>query len=662
MCGIAGAVWNSDGIPIPPVVLDRMTDVLRHRGPDGLGIYYRQYENGSGVALGHRRLAIIDLAGGQQPLCNEDGAIWITFNGEIYNYRELRRDLESRGHAFRTDSDTETIVHLYEDHGEQCFKYLRGMFAIAIWDTKQQSLLLARDRLGEKPLVYQLQDGRLSFASEIKSLLQIPSTKRQVDPEAMNQYLTFGYVPHPRTMFLGIQKLPPAHFAKFKGGQFTMERYWEPIWSHEDQRPVSELQEELREELLESIRLRLRADVPIGAFLSGGIDSTVIVGLMQELLPHPTKTFTMGFEDIDYDETPFAKQAAEHLGSEHYELVVDPASANLLPTLTWHFDEPFGDSSAIPTFGLAKATRAHVKVAFTGDGGDEIFSGYPRYRTIERLQQFDRLPRMVRSLLATPAWQMLPGEDGQSAVMARLRFRMGILGQDSDSRYIHWISHFQESRLARLLSKNFQQQIFERSDEKIHRAFQVSKRSPGTRAMQCDLQTYLPDDLLAKVDITSMAHGLECRSPFLDHHVVEKALAIPFAHHLDRTVVKPMLTRTFSRLIPKRLQRRGKQGFSVPLDAWFRGELHSMAQDLLLSGPGAERWYFQPGAVASLISEHCSGKWNHGEKLWMLLCLEQWYRDYIDSSVPPSMPPELQALSVQAVDSKKQSTLCPIGS
>jgi asparagine synthase (glutamine-hydrolysing) len=656
MCGIAGAAWDSNGVPISPQSLDRMTDILQHRGPDGRGVYYQQYENGSGIALGHRRLAIIDLGGGQQPLCNEDGSVWVTFNGEIYNFRELRQDLVKRGHRFKTDSDTETIVHLYEDYGEQCLQYLRGMFAFALWDAKQQSLLLARDRLGEKPLVYHLHEGRLSFASEIKSLLQIPSIVRKVDPEALSQYLTFGYVPHPRTMFCGIQKLPPAHFAKFKRGRFTLERYWEPDWNREDKIPLPELKEKLKEELVESVRLRLRSDVPIGAFLSGGIDSTVIVGLMQEQLPHPTRTFTMGFPESGYDETPYARQAARHLGTEHCELVVDPASAGLLPTLTWHFDEPFGDSSAIPTFGLAQATRAHVKVAMTGDGGDELFAGYPRYQTVQRLDAFDRLPSLVKSLITMPVWQRLTGSDSQSAFLSRLRFRLGILGQPSDARYLNWVSRFQKSQLAHLLSENFQQHIFEQTETEIVQALQVSSRSAGIRAMQCDLQTYLPGDLLAKVDITSMAHGLECRSPFLDHHVVEQALAIPWRHHIDRSVVKPMLTRTFKDMVPKRLQTRGKQGFCVPLDAWFRGPLRAMAQDMLQTNSGLQRGYFRTDAVASLMAQHLSGKWNHGEKLWMLLCLEQWHRDFIDSGEHPSMPQAVQVPRTSALSRKHEAS------
>lgn len=634
MCGIAGAYWNANSKPIHPKVLDCMTDILQHRGPDGRGTYYRTFDNGSGIALGHRRLAIIDLASGQQPLPNEDETLWITFNGEIYNYQALRQSLESRGHRFRTDSDTETIVHLYEDFGPQCVEHLRGMFAFAIWDARQQLVFLARDRLGQKPLVYREDSGQLLFASEIKSILQVRAS-REVDQDALGQFLTLGYVAHPRSMFCGIKKLPPAHFAIFQHGRLRLERYWEPSLQHESRRSLGELCEMLRAELTEAVRLRLRSDVPIGAFLSGGVDSTTIVGLMQELLPHPAKTFTMGFSEEEYDETLHARQAASHLGTDHHELQVAAASASILPTLTWHFDEPFADSSAIPTFGLAAATRKQVKVALTGDGGDELFAGYPRYQTIQRISNFDRMPKIVRSLLANPVWQLLPGSDGKNGLIAKLRFRMGILRQSADARYINWVAYFRLAMRNELLSPEFQSQLNVHPEDAFLEILQASRRSAGTRAMHCDLQTYLPGDLLTKLDITSMAHGLECRSPFLDHHVVDRSLSIPFHYHVDPAYVKPVLTRTFSDLIPERLKRRRKMGFCVPLNAWFRGPLRSFAHDLLLSGPSSQRGYFRNGFIRSLLNQHMSGNWNHGDRIWNLICLEQWHRDYVDSATPP---------------------------
>ena len=571
MCGIAGAVWVRPSDAIEPELLDRMTDLLRHRGPDGRGTFHQQYETGEGVGLGHRRLAIIDIEGGTQPIYNEDRTVWISFNGEIYNYQELRQDLIRRGHRFRTESDTETIVHLYEQYGERCVEKLRGMFAFAIWDERQRKLLLARDRLGQKPLVYHQTEGRLVFASEIKSILQVPRLSRKVDPEALNQYLTYGYVPHPRTMFEGICKLPPAHFAVYQNGNLSLQRYWQPDWDAESSRPIEDLQEELRDVLYEAIRLRLRSDVPVGAFLSGGVDSSTIVAVMQKLLPHPARTFTMGFPVEKYDESDEAAQMAKHLGTDHQRLQVSSASASLLKTLTWHFDEPFADSSAIPTFELARATAAHVKVALTGDGGDELFCGYPRYRTVERLAPFDRVPNVVQSMIANRLWQGLPGNVGENTWLAKLKFRMAILRQPPQKRYINWLACFDGRRRNELLSASMKERLHEPVNDFLTSAYQGVSRAAGSRAMICDLQTYLPCDLLTKVDITSMAHGLECRSPLMDHRIVELALAIPLRHHLDNNLPKPMLTRTFSDLIPERLIQRGKRGFSVPLDEWFRG-------------------------------------------------------------------------------------------
>lgn len=636
MCGITGAVWTNSRQSVSPDVLDAMTDVLRHRGPDGRGTMYRQYDSGIGVGLGHRRLAIIDVEGGRQPLCNEDETVWITFNGEIYNYIELRQDLIARGHQFRTDSDTETIVHLYEEYGTDCLEHLRGMFAFAIWDENQRLLFVARDRLGQKPLVYRQVGGQFTFASEIKSLLQIPEFQRTVDYDALNLYLTFGYVPNPHSVFAEVRKLPPAHFAIYQHGQIKLSRYWEPESSLESSLSVEELREQLREELTQAVRMQLRSDVPLGAFLSGGIDSTTIVSVMQQLLLRPAKTFTMGFPVDAYDERKFAKNAAQHLGTDHCELRVDPASIELLPILTWHFDEPFGDSSAMPTYALALGTSAHVKVALTGDGGDELFAGYPRYRTVNQLSAVDRLPDAVKRLCGGVS-NLIPGELGGTSLASRSKLRLSILQQPAATRYLNWVANLSCKLREQLLADGFRKRLSIRPEEILLGAMPLVKqgkvaRAFGSQAMMCDLQTYLPDDLLMKVDITSMAHGLECRSPFMDHKVVELAMAIPFRYHLDRQFPKPMLSRTFQKSIPESILSRPKRGFCVPLDHWFRGPLRGLAHDMLLSGPIAERGYFRPDSLSRLLMQHESGKWNHGEKIWILICLEQWHRDFIDSN------------------------------
>ncbi|MGE5192416.1 MAG: asparagine synthase (glutamine-hydrolyzing), partial [Deltaproteobacteria bacterium] len=446
MCGITGAAWVAGGPPLDPVILERMTTALAHRGPDDAGYYHsviaprgagcdlpraanspaeRQTPGAPGAALGHRRLSIIDLAGGHQPLANEDGTVWIAFNGEIYNYRELQPELERQGHRFRTSSDTETIVHLYEQHGPECVKFLRGMFAFALWDDRQKQLFLARDRLGKKPLVYRLERERLLFASELKALLEVPGVPRELNHAALSEYLTYQYVPHPHSILDGFNKLPPAHWGIYRDGKLQIERYWEPRFAKPQANGGSELtqsqaRQRLRETLTEAVRLRMRSDVPLGAFLSGGIDSTIIAGLMQQLSERPVKTFSIGFPVKAFDERAYARLAAEHLGTEHHEQVIEPSALQILPKLIWHYDEPFADSSAIPMMYLSEMTRRHVTVALSGDGGDELFAGYERYRAVQLAQEFDRLPRFVRKIVAAPVWQKLPASTRQKSRRRRL--------------------------------------------------------------------------------------------------------------------------------------------------------------------------------------------------------------------------------------------------
>ena len=640
MCGITGAVWTTRGEPISPHVLDRMTDVLQHRGPDDRGTYRDICDDGSGVVLGHRRLSIIDLEGGHQPLSNEDGTVWVTFNGEIYNYRELRTELQAAGHNFRTDSDTETIVHLYEHYGDNCLDHLRGMFAFAIWDSRRRRLLLARDRLGQKPLVYHQTAERLVFASEIKSILQVPGVPRTVDPRALDEFLTYVYVPHPRTMFQGICKLPPAHLAVYEHGKLAVRRYWTPDPTREMNRSVEDLREQVHHELDEAVRLRLRSDVPLGAFLSGGIDSTVIVGLMQRNLQQPAKTYTIGFPVEGYDETHFARIAADHLGTDHHEFQVQPDSINILPLLSWHFDEPFADSSAIPTYYVSKITREHVKVALTGDGGDELFAGYPRYQTVQRLGWIDRMPGFVRRLAINSLSNLIPATDREASLASRLRFRMDILRQPPERRYYNWVATFHDWRRRALYSEDFARQLATADPAAfVAKPYLASAgRSPGTQAMHADLATYLPCDLLTKVDVTSMAHGLECRSPMLDHRVVELAMAIPFRLMVSGKGTKPLLTAAMSEIVPRTLRQREKMGFRIPLDHWFRRDLAQLARQIILAPQSLARGYFRPDALQQLFEEHASGRWNHGDRLWTLLCLEQWHRTFIDPAESPEGP------------------------
>ena len=621
MCGITGAVWNDPQKALDPSVLERMIAVLRHRGPDDAGTYLE-----NGVALGHRRLAIIDCAGGRQPLCNEDGSVWVVLNGEIYNFPDLRRRLEGAGHRFRTASDTETLVHLYEDAGPEFLDQLNGMFALALWDARQRQLLLARDRLGEKPLVYREEPGRLLFASELKSLLEVPGVTREIDPQALDQYLTYQYVPHPRTIYQGIAKLPPGHVALYRDGRLSVRPYWNPDFRVEEDRPFEQYAEELARLLTSSVEMRLQSEVPLGAFLSGGIDSTIIVGLMRRLSTGPLRTFTIGFPVPDYDERAYARLVSQHFHTEHEEFEVRPDAAAVLPKLVWHYDEPFADSSALPTWYLSELTRRQVTVALTGDGGDELFAGYLRYRAVALAAQFDRLPRMLRALFSAGIWHKLPLPGRQRSLLRRMRRFAEALRYPPARRYLEWIAIFNEARRGALYSDDFLATLPE-SDPADFLAAAMSRsagRDPVTAASLADVLTYLPCDLLTKVDVASMAHGLECRPPFLDHRVVELAARMPVACKFQHGQGKRILRKAFGDLLPPQIQRRRKMGFGVPLAHWFRNELQSFARDAILSPEAMARGYFRPEAVRRLWEEHQSGRFDHSYRLWALLILEVW--------------------------------------
>jgi len=637
MCGITGAVWSQPDKRIEQATLRRMVEVLAHRGPDGEGTYTADLrsepgrETTPGVALGHRRLAIIDLAGGHQPMANEDQSVWIVFNGEIYNFRELRRRLEARGHRFQTQSDTEAIVHLYEEEGVRFAEHLNGMFALAIWDARQRRLVLARDRLGEKPLVYRLEPGRLLFASELKSLLEAPGVPRQLDPQAVDAYLTYQYVPHPQTIYRGIAKLPPAHVAVYHDGRLDVKPYWQPDFQVEERRPAEEDARELRELLTSSVEMRLESDVPLGAFLSGGIDSTIIVGLMQKLSRQPVRTFSIGFPVPEYDETHYAALAARQFGTLHQEFRVEPDAVAVLPKLVWHYDEPMADSSAVPTWYLSEVTRQHVTVALTGDGGDELFAGYPRYQAVWLGSWFDRLPRLVRRALAGRYWQKLPASPRQKSFRRRLRRFAEMLGKPPLQRYLEWIAIFGEARRAALYHPEFLASLPDTDPLEFlqARAALCCRRDPVTAAGLTDLVTYLPCDLMTKVDIASMAHGLECRPPFLDHRVVELAARMPLARKFRRGHGKRILLQTFADLLPREIRCRSKMGFGVPLDHWFRGPLAGLTREVLLDRRALDRGIFRSETVTRLIDEHLTGQFDHAYRLWALLVLELWQRRWL---------------------------------
>jgi asparagine synthase (glutamine-hydrolysing) len=638
MCGITGAVWTEPDKAIDQAVLGRMVEVMAHRGPDGEGTYAAglRLQPGQaavpGVALGHRRLAIIDLAGGHQPMSNEDQSVWIVFNGEIYNFRELRSRLEGAGHRFQTHSDTETLVHLYEDEGTGFVKHLNGMFALAIWDARRQQLVLARDRLGEKPLVYRCEPGRLTFASELKSLMEVPGVPREMDPQALDAYLTYQYVPHPQTIYRGIAKLAPGHLAVYRNGRLDIQAYWQPDFQSEEHRSAEDDAHELRELLTSAVEMRMESDVPLGAFLSGGIDSTIIVGLMQKLSRQPVRTFSMGFPVREYDETRYAAITAQKFGTLHREFRVEPNAVDVLPRLVWHYDEPFADSSAVPTWYLSQVTREHVTVALTGDGGDELFAGYPRYKAVWLGERFDRLPGWSRKLLAGKYWQTLPSSPRQKSIRRRLLRFTEMLGKPPLRRYLEWIAIFNETRRAGLYTPDYLGSLsgVDSLEFLQSRAALSSQRDPVTSVSLTDLVTYLPCDLMTKVDIASMAHGLECRPPFLDHRVVELAARMPANRKFRRWRGKRILLEAFADLLPPAIQSRSKMGFGVPLDHWFRGPLAGFAREILYDRQTTDRGLFRKESVTRLVDDHLAGRFDHAYRIWALLVLELWQRRWLD--------------------------------
>ncbi|NIL98808.1 MAG: asparagine synthase (glutamine-hydrolyzing), partial [Planctomycetales bacterium] len=557
---------------------------------------------------------------------------------EIYNYRELRQRLEGNGHTFRTQCDTETLVHLYEDEGTDFVRHLVGMFAIAIWDQSRRRLILVRDRLGQKPLVYQHQPGRLLFASEIKALLQVPDVPRQVAPGAVDAYLTYQYVPQPHTIFEGIAKLPPAHLGIYQDGKFSVRCYWSPDWNQEVTLPAEQYGRQLREQLTQAVQLRMRSDVPLGAFLSGGVDSSLIVGLMQKLSARPVRTFSIGFAQPAYDESPYAREVARFLGTEHQEFHIDNQLVEgklpeLLPRLVWHFDEPFADSSAIATWYVSQQARQHVTVALTGDGGDELFAGYPRYRAIRSGAVIDRLPRMVRATAAASCWQRIPGSRRKSA-LRRFQRLVEPLRLPPARRYLEWIAIFNQQQRAELYADAFLDRLPETDPyDFLGRAWQqAAGRDPVTTASLADLQTYLSGDLMHKVDMASMAHSLECRQPLLDHRLVELAARMPIQLKYRRGRGKWILQQAFGDLVPPTVFRRPKMGFGVPLDHWFRNPLQDLLRDALTDRTARGRGYFRPEAVSRLIDQHTRGQRDHSDRLWALLVLELWHREWVDAA------------------------------
>jgi len=631
MCGIVGAVHVEPG-RIDQTLVRRMCALIRRRGPDDEGFHFDGH-----AGLGMRRLAIIDVNSGRQPVYNEDRTVAVVFNGEIYNYRELRDELSKRGHKLTTHSDTECIVHLYEDFGEDYVTHLRGMFAIAIWDLRQKKLLLARDRFGIKPLYY-WQDGRdLYFGSELKCLLSVDRYERRMDLQAVSGFFTFKYVPGPRTIYQDIAELPPGHVAVWKQGELTRRRYWQLKFSPDHNKPVDYYREGLLHQLEEAVRLHLVSEVPLGSFLSGGIDSSAVVALMSKVCPGNVKTFTVGFGEgqAGADERPYARTVAQLFNTDHSECLYDNPQKqveSILPLMIEAFDEPFADSSMIPNYLICQAARRWVTVALSGIGGDELFAGYERYRGALAADSYQRMPRfLTRGINAVI--RSLPEWEFSGLWIDRMKRFVEGAGLPLPERYQRYLSAFTESDKLKLFSRDFIDQLQKSRGVTTELVMQKVEqcRDPLEWMLLTDMETYLPDDELRKADRLSMWHSLEVRVPFLDHKLVEFVATIPSQLKLKRWEKKYILIKALEGVLPGPILRRRKQGFSIPLGAWLHGPLKNLIHEQLSSTALRDLGLFDIAFVRTLIQEHQRGMINHETKLWTILVFIMWHKTYMKS-------------------------------
>ena len=621
MCGIAGFTGPR---PDSRRLLEGMATALTHRGPDEDGYFTSQ-----GASLAARRLSIIDLAGGRQPYRSESGAVTAVFNGEIYGFRAIRRELERLGHSFAGGADGEVLVHAYEEYGLDFLTRIDGMFAFALWDEPAQTLVLARDRLGKKPLHVAVHgDGTLSFASELQSLLADPAVGRDVDPDAVALFLQFGYVPWPWSAFKGVEKLAPGTALVWRPGRIERRRYWSLSYEPKLALTHDEALDELDQRLGEAVRARLVSDVPLGAFLSGGIDSSLVVAYMQEARSDRVRTFSIGFSDSRYDERPHAAAVAAALGTDHHDEVVraDDLLA-VLPMLVRHYGEPYADSSMIPTFYLARMTSAHVTVALNGDGGDELLAGYERHAAARYSSYFDRVPARLRRPLVEAAMRMAHAGSEEKAVGHKVYRLLRSLELGPTERYADWsgtLTAAERGRLARAASPAIQPELA------------AAASHPLDVALATDVSHYLPDDLLTKVDIATMACSLEARSPLLDHTLIEWAARLPVGYKQRGLRGKRLLRELLARKLDPKLFERPKMGFAAPIGSWLRGDLRELLTDTLLDDTTARRGYLDPPAIKTVVSEHLSGSVDHGRAIWTMLMLELWHREVVDTQAAPA--------------------------
>lgn len=635
MCGIVGKLSFDLDKPIDESLVRRMADKVRHRGPDGEGVYLSP-DRRSG--LGFRRLSIIDLSDrGSQPMTNEDGSLWIVFNGEIYNFQELRKDLEKRGHPFRSNTDTECILHLYEEKGAECLHDLRGMFAFAIWDERKQELFLARDRLGKKPLKYYHDGAQFVFASELKALFEVPGVPKEIDHEAIDEYLTYQYVPHPKTGFKNIWKLEPGHYLVVKAdGSIIKKRYWNLDFTKKLTLSEHEWEERILAKLRESVRMRLTSDVPLGAHLSGGIDSSLVVALMAEEMKESVKTFSIGFGESDYNELPYARLVAERYKTDHHEFMIKPDAIEMLAKLAYQYEEPYADSSALPTWYLSQLTKRQVTVALNGDGGDENFAGYTRYNA---MQFFELLRFVPAKRLLAETNRLAYAVTKQKIFQKGYRFLSSYATSPVDF-YLRIIDYFSQEEKNFIYTREFKEATKNSrwcsfiNSLSLFPSLDGRGRGEGgglhwlDQLLAIDINSYLPDDLLVKVDIASMAHGLEVRSPFLDHEFMELAAQMPSRLKMCWGAKKYLLKKIARQYLPSECVDRPKQGFGVPLEHWFRGDLLPYLREQLLDQKFLAHGFFTREGIERLIDDHASHRQNYANHLWALLVLREWLKNF----------------------------------
>ena len=635
MCGICGFITgNQNGVEGWPQTLMRMTNILAHRGPD-LDGHYCTDSGGLIIGLGHRRLSIIDLSEkAGQPMENEDGSVIVVFNGEIYNYKELTKGLKERGHVFKSHSDTEAIVHLYEELGEKCIDRLDGMFAFALWDKKNRRLLLARDRIGIKPLFYAFKGGNLYFASEIKALLPLDDISRQMDFQSLDYYFTYGYIPGAHTIFRDIRKLPPASCLIFEAGQYKVTQYWSIQYLPKYHHPLDELMEGLVNRFEASVRRHLVSDVPVGAFLSGGLDSSVIVALMSRVGGKTLDTFSLGYGSGGKDELGYAQLVADHYGTNHHEFRVDPEMTQILPDLLWHLDEPFFDNSIIPTYYISMLARKNIKVVLSGDGGDEVFGGYEWARRHQYQMAYNFLPGRMRKTLCKLGPGIGPEDDYGTGIRARARRFLGDLNNGLEAGFLRRTSVSYPFRRA-MYSREFKEQLggFDGADYQRQLFKKARVQDEREKMLYADTVAFLPDDCLFKVDRMSMAHGLEVRVPFLDSDLVEFVARIPFAYKIRGLTSKYILKKTFSKYLPKKILKQRKQGFTIPISAWLRGELGDIAGRILLSDSLEKRGLFNRDVLKWMLKEHANGNQEFGHRIWSIVVFETWARLFLDMKI-----------------------------